>query len=189
MAPGQLQYKMTRAAWAGTNRLQPAAQTAAAYQGRYAEKRMTWELSRNELVRALSLDSDERYAYAVDKIREFGEIWSLLTDDDWVLGENPDGRSVFPIWPHKKYAIEVAEGKWGDSYPERITIEDWLERLVGLLEEYNAILGVMTTPEPGGRWVSVPVSDFTTHILGPRMKRYRPVATESAKSRNEDRNA
>lgn len=37
---------------------------------------MTWELRDDELQRVISWDLDDRYAYAINKIREHGELWT-----------------------------------------------------------------------------------------------------------------
>lgn len=136
---------------------------------------MAWQLSKKEQAWALSLESDERYSYAVNKIRTYGEIWSLKSDKGWVLGKDPSGHPVFPIWPHKAFAMEAASGDWGDVYPEMIPIDDWTKISIKVLEDYKAILGVMMTPGADSMWIPVPVSDFTLHIQGPKLKKYQPV--------------
>ena len=89
---------------------------------------MTWQPTKKEQEWALSLGSDDRYSYAVNKIRDHGEIWSLNSENGWVLGKDPDGNPVFPIWPHEVYATLVATGDWCDSFPEMIRIDDWIKR-------------------------------------------------------------
>ncbi len=138
-------------------------------------KKMSWNPTKKEQSWALSLSSDDRYAYAVDKIRDHGEIWSLKSENGWVLGCDPKGNPVFPIWPHEKYAVETAIGDWCDSYPEMIPIEKWINEFSNQLKENNTVLGVMMTPGPNSTWVPVPVNHFSLHLQGPRRKKYKPI--------------
>lgn len=45
---------------------------------------MGWLLDDDEMHRVLRLDVDARYAYAIDKTREHGELWTLKSDGAWV---------------------------------------------------------------------------------------------------------
>jgi predicted NAD/FAD-dependent oxidoreductase len=55
---------------------------------------MVWHLGEDELARALALDVDARYAYAINKISEEGELWTLKSDDGCVVSTNPYGVST-----------------------------------------------------------------------------------------------
>lgn len=135
---------------------------------------MTWVLSQSEKDRAMSLGNADKYAYAVNKIRKHGELWSLKSADGWVLGVDPDGNAVFPIWPHEGYARDAATGAWQDSSPECISLDDWKNVSITVLEEYHAILGVMTSPGPEGRWLAVPVNSFTSDVADEERDYYKP---------------
>src|SRR5688572_28292178 len=80
----------------------------------------------DEIARVLTLDVDARYAYAIDAIRENGELWTLAAEDGWVLS-NSSGASSVPVWPHERLAELEATGSWSDTKPVRISLEhDWL---------------------------------------------------------------
>jgi hypothetical protein len=86
---------------------------------------MTWELSDDELQRVISWKLDDRYAYAINKIREHGELWTLKSVDGWVVS-NPSGHPLIPIWPHERFAWLEATGSWSDAQPSRVQLEeDW----------------------------------------------------------------
>jgi hypothetical protein len=68
-------------------------------------------LDENEMTRVLALDVDERYAYAINKISEQGELWTLASDDGRVVSTNPNGVSSIPIWPHEQFAERGRVGR------------------------------------------------------------------------------
>jgi hypothetical protein len=87
---------------------------------------MTWTLSDDELQRVLSWDLDDRYAYAINKIREHGALWTLKSAEGWVVSNNPSGQPSIPIWPHERFARLEATGSWADAQPDRVVLEqDW----------------------------------------------------------------
>jgi hypothetical protein len=87
---------------------------------------MTWDLSDDEMQRVLSWDTDDRYAYAINKIREHGELWTLKSPTGWVVSSNPTGQPCVPIWPHEHFARLEATGSWADAQPDRIPLDkDW----------------------------------------------------------------
>ncbi len=87
---------------------------------------MAWFVSEEEVDRARALDVDARYAYAIDKIREHGELWTLESDDGWVVRRTDHGLPSIPIWPHERFAEIEATGAWQDARPSRILlVDDW----------------------------------------------------------------
>lgn len=86
-----------------------------------------WELTDDEMMRVLALDVDARYAYAINKIRAHGELWTLRSEGGWVVSSNPTRESSIPVWPHARFAQLEATGSWADAEPARISLEhDWL---------------------------------------------------------------
>ena len=88
---------------------------------------MGWQLDEQEMRRVLALDVDARYAYAINKIREHGELWTLRSEGGWVVSTNSARESSIPIWPHERFAALEATGSWSDADPVRISLDhDWL---------------------------------------------------------------
>jgi hypothetical protein len=130
-----------------------------------------WKLPQIEFARAISLGSDERYAYTVNKVREHGELYCLCDDDGWCLGLDPDGKLTFPIWPHPAFPTECAVGEWGRYSPVAIKLADFLSRAVEPIVPDDYPLAVFTAL---GSWVPAPFTHFKAHVLGPRQNHYDP---------------
>lgn len=84
------------------------------------------QVDEDELATVLTLDVDARYAYAINAIRENGELWTLAAADGWVISSS-SGASSIPVWPHERFAALEATGSWADAKPVRVSLEhDWL---------------------------------------------------------------
>src|SRR5262249_42142285 len=134
-----------------------------------------WKLPQVEFARVTSLGTNDRYAYTVNAVRKYGELYCLAADDGFCLGLDPDGRRVFPIWPHPAFAEECAVGEWGHYYPEALKLADFLS---GPLEPVARDEYPLAIFMAGGRWIPVPFSHFKIHVLGPRQNHYDPEKTE-----------
>ncbi len=111
---------------------------------------MTDKLTNSELRRVASLSGDERYDYFVEKIVEWGEVWSLYSDDGWVGVTSQDGEECLPVWPHRDFAAEWVSGEWADCTPTAISLEVWVERWIPGMEKDGTLLAVFPNGEGEG---------------------------------------
>jgi hypothetical protein len=89
---------------------------------------MGWLLEDPEVQRVRALDTEARYALAINKIRERGELWTLEGADGWVMNAFDKGTSSIGIWPHQRLAELEAVGEAADARPVRIALERWLSK-------------------------------------------------------------
>jgi hypothetical protein len=61
-----------------------------------------------EFESVLALSGSERYAYFVKRVADWAELWSLKTEDGWVLAGDDAGHELVPIWPHQRFAMACA---------------------------------------------------------------------------------
>lgn len=85
-----------------------------------------------------------------DTVRETREVWTLGDPDGWVEAANAEGRSYLPIWPEARFATACAGGSWPNAVPERIPLQDWIERVTPDLVNRNRRLSVFPSPTDGG---------------------------------------
>jgi hypothetical protein len=122
-----------------------------------------------ELASVLTLDVDARYAYAIDAIRENGELWTLADEDGWVVS-NSSGASV-PVWPHERFAALEATGAWADAKPVRVSLEhDWLtEARASWFEDNEVRVAVFVV---GTSSMTADYSAFAQLLRGEQPARY-----------------
>ena len=58
-----------------------------------------------------------------------------------MIGTDDNGREVFPVWPHPRFAEASAIGAWAGTEPGRIALTDWLGKwTVGLTAENRLVV-------------------------------------------------
>ena len=87
---------------------------------------MIWSLGAKEKDSVEALPAAKRVQYAINRIADWEQLWSLQSECGWVLCTDQMGRECVPIWPHPEYAKACAEGDWKDTTPELISLEEWL---------------------------------------------------------------
>ncbi|MGN6110768.1 MAG: DUF2750 domain-containing protein [Kofleriaceae bacterium] len=146
---------------------------------------MSWTLGDEELHRVLALSVKARYAYAINKIREHGELWTLRSEGGWVVSCNPAGEKGIPIWPHERLARLEAVELWDDAEPSRISLEDWLsDSRAALFEENDLHVDVFLV---GPSSMATDYSRFTELLRGPERPRYQTGSRSSGKARDPKR--
>jgi hypothetical protein len=122
---------------------------------------MALEISDREFQAVIALPGPARYEHLIKRIADTEEIWSLRTEEGWVLAGD-EGRDCLPVWPHARYAAACAIGTWSGSEPTLIALDDWLDDWLPRLEsEHHGISGF---PTPDGRTVIVEPMEMHAHL-------------------------
>ena len=80
---------------------------------------MTWEMTDKELEAVRDLPGPKRYLYTVKKVADFEEVWSLWSENAWVLASDDAGCELVPIWPHPRLAVACATEMWSGVSPSK----------------------------------------------------------------------
>ena len=97
-----------------------------------------------------ALPAPERYSHFVRQVADWQEVWSLRSDDGWVLLGDSDGQEYVPVWPHARYAEAFATDGFSGSSPTAIPLDAWLERwLPGIAADGRSIAVFPVSPSRG----------------------------------------
>ncbi|MDF1763505.1 MAG: DUF2750 domain-containing protein [Oleibacter sp.] len=102
---------------------------------------MSYELNQKQIDSVLSLPDEKRFYHFIARIVDWEEVWGLRTDSGWAT-VNSEGRFCIPFWPHPKYSEMFAKGDWDGYYPEKISLDDYVNKwLPGMVKDgaYPAI--------------------------------------------------
>ena len=72
-----------------------------------------------------SLPLEERFRYAITRICECEEVWSLGDDRGWLIREIDD-RQAIAIWPYRRMAEEYQLEEWANNEPVCVSLEHFL---------------------------------------------------------------
>jgi len=135
---------------------------------------MTWILGEGELQRTIELKPKPRYAYAVNKIRQHGELWLLDSSEGYCLSKGETEAPGLPVWPHPDFAREFATGDWAEGYPERIPLHIWLKTstAAGPKGGWQHVAVFFTNGNPFAS-IQVSAEKFNADLSAPASKIYK----------------
>jgi hypothetical protein len=115
---------------------------------------MSDTLTDSEALAADIMPPDARYEYCIEKIAARGEVWSLQSDEGWVVMTTQEGEECLPVWPHHGFAAQWADGEWADCVPEAISLDAWMNRWTPGLEADGTLLAVFPHSDEEGTVVT-----------------------------------
>lgn len=115
---------------------------------------MSWDLSEAEFAAVSALDPPKRYEHFVSRVVDWEEVWSLGSDDGWVLAADDDGTEVVPVWPHERYAAACARDEWAGNEPRAIPLAEWLDRWLPGIERGRRLVSVFPLPDGAGEVIT-----------------------------------
>jgi hypothetical protein len=111
---------------------------------------VTWNVDDKELESVFALGAAERYRYFVARAARYGEVWSLRDDNGWATAEDDSGGSLFPVWPHRRYAETCAVGDWEGLAPRSIDVDEWVTAWTPKTKKDGLKIVVFPTPDETG---------------------------------------
>lgn len=119
-------------------------------------------LEETEYRAAISREAGSRYAYFIRQVVQDGHIWMLGDEDGCMLAEDPEGRDIFPIWSHRRYAEACARDIWEGAQAVAFDLDAFFSLMFPNAKEGNALFGVF--PLPGGQAAHVEPSRLLTDL-------------------------
>jgi hypothetical protein len=111
---------------------------------------MSWSMSEEEFRAVQRLPARQRYSYALKRIADWEEIWSLGSTSGWVVAGDAEGVEHVPVWPHERFASACATDAWSAATPRLLAMWQWLEKWVPGLERDQRRIVVFPTPDDSG---------------------------------------
>lgn len=103
---------------------------------------MSWLLNSSEKASVESLTAAERVKYAINRIADWEELWSLRGPGGWVLYSDIEGRECIPVWPHQEFAASCADGDWLGTEPVSIPLDEWMEDWLPGISQDNRFVAI-----------------------------------------------
>ena len=110
---------------------------------------MSYEMTAEQVGAILTLPPEQRFDYFVERVVEYGELWSLAEGDAWMVLSD-EGEDYLPVWPHPDLAAAWAGDAHQGSAPKAIPLSIWLERWAPGMEADGTLLAVCPGEDPDG---------------------------------------
>lgn len=116
--------------------------------------RVPYEINGQEFEAILALEGPKRYEHFIKRCADWREVWTLGDEQVWASAVDDDGKGLFFVWPHPRYAEACADGDWERYGPVCIELDEWFEEILPQLLEEQLLVGVLR--DSGGTAVQVP---------------------------------
>ncbi len=101
----------------------------------------------------LDAEPEARFLYALTRMVECEEVWSLGDADGWYVNEQEQG-DVIAIWPYEQMAMESASGVLEGLLPQSTSLEQFVYTLLERCRDADIELEVMPLREVIGKRLS-----------------------------------
>ncbi|MCG2613445.1 DUF2750 domain-containing protein [Terrimonas sp. NA20] len=106
-------------------------------------------ISPQEMEHVSKLTPFARYEYFIKRVANFGEMYALRRDEEWLLAEL-DGHKLFPLWSAEDFASKNAYGDWVDYKPVSIELDVFNEEIIPLISSSEYLINVFSVNQTSG---------------------------------------
>ncbi len=98
-----------------------------------------------------SMTATERMHYALTRMLECEEVWSLGDSNGWVISENC-GQQLIPVWPYQLFAEQylTAVDASQAATPQAISLEQFVYRALQMCSDNDVYLNVFPLATENG---------------------------------------
>ena len=69
---------------------------------------MPYVMNEKQFESVQSLDSNDRFQHFVSIVADWEQLWTVKSDEGWLVPVAPEGFEYFPVWPHPEYAQKLS---------------------------------------------------------------------------------
>ncbi|MCL1478517.1 MAG: DUF2750 domain-containing protein [Marinobacter sp.] len=110
---------------------------------------MPYMMNEKQFEAVLALDSSKRFEHFIGKVADWQQMWSVKSDEGWLVPLAPENFEYFPLWPHFEYAQKITDENFPGHKAVEISLEELLDHWLPLFERDNVKVAVF----PNSEWV------------------------------------
>lgn len=108
---------------------------------------MPYVMNEKQFESVQSLDSNARFQHFVSKVADWEQLWTVKSDEGWLVPVAPEGFEYFPVWPHPEYAQKISDLNFPGHKAEEISLEEFLSHWLPLLQDDDVKVAVFPNRE------------------------------------------
>jgi hypothetical protein len=103
-----------------------------------------------------NLELESRYDYFIREVVQFKEVWTITTDEGYIIFKSSDEMEVFPVWPSKELAdcCSFEEHKKMGAIPEKIDLYSFVMGCLPDMADEGISIGVFYDTDREGMLVN-----------------------------------
>lgn len=106
-----------------------------------------------ELTRFEAFSEEDFFLYAVTRMIECEDVWSIGGDEGFAILEKGD-QPYITIWPYQQFAQEYCTDEYAAKRPVSISLEMFVENLIPQCQDQGIAIEVFARPGKKGHWIS-----------------------------------
>ncbi|WP_333576933.1 DUF2750 domain-containing protein [Sphingobacterium sp.] len=107
-------------------------------------------LSEKEIESVVKLTPFDRYKYFLKRVADTERMYTLVNGNNEYALSEVEGDFFFSIWPFSEYALLSAVKEWSDYSPKEITLDEFEEDMINLIEQNNYLINVFSIDAKAG---------------------------------------
>ncbi len=104
-------------------------------------------MSEKQYESVVALDSYDRYMHFISKVADWQQLWSVKSDEGWLVPVAPEGFEYFPLWPHPTYAQTISDNNFPGHSAAEITLQELLENWLPLFKKDSVRVAIFPNQE------------------------------------------
>lgn len=124
----------------------------------------------NKEIEAVSqLEAFQRYEYFIKRVADSDKMYTLVDDYGNLAIADVENSAVLSVWSAFEFAENNAVDEWGSSSVKEITIEEFEEDIIDIIEKNNWLINVFSIKGKSG--FIVDINEFAKD-LSAEMQKY-----------------
>lgn len=107
-------------------------------------------LSEKEISSVLRLIPLDRYKYFLKRVADTERMYTLVSGNNEYALSEVENNYLFSVWPFKEYTLLSAVGEWEDYQVKEITLEEFEDEVIDLIEQNNYLINVFSVDSKAG---------------------------------------
>ena len=108
---------------------------------------MPYVMNEKQFESVQSLDSNARFQHFISKVADWEQLWTVKSDEGWLVPVAPEGFEYFPVWPHPEYAQKITDLNFPGHKAEEISLQEFLSHWLPLLQDDDVKVAVFPNRE------------------------------------------
>lgn len=112
-------------------------------------------LKTQEIESVIKLQPFERYKYSLKRIADNETLYTIKRDNETIAISDLDDEKLIPFWSAKQFAELNITDEWNEFYVEEISLDDFENEMVDLINENNFLMNIFPINNKTGFVVSL----------------------------------
>jgi len=127
------------------------------------------KITNKEIEAVSQLEAFQRYEYFIKRVADSERMYTLVDDNGNFAIADVESSTVLSVWSASEFAENNAVDEWGSFSVKEITLEEFEEDIIDMIEENNWLISVFSIKGKSG--FVVDINEFAKD-LSAEMQKY-----------------